>query len=851
MSFSTTNSGIYYETSAAYSAYQSGNFQMFSAQVPNSIAGKRMTCTVQNGLLPFADTGTFTFNAAASGEIYTVTGDGVNTVNSSGNYSYSEVNATSGAIQINDSVGGAATVYVAFSSPTTGRFAIKSPSRGGYQIGQFVATDTGALQVTISPQWASTAGAQWQVDGGTFQTSGGTVSNLPVGNHNVTFRTISGWTTPSNQTVSVSANALTQTSGSYVQQFGSLQVTITPAGATNAGAQWQVDGGAWLNSGAIATNLQLGNHTVNFAAISGWRTPASQTAAVSANSTQTTTGNYVQEFGSLKVSITPAGAINAGAKWGVDSGNLQSSGATVTEVPVGDHTVMFSTISGWTTPSNQTVSVLNNSRTTASGTYVVQTGALEVTINPGSAINGGAKWQVDGGKWQNSGATVANLSLGKHTVSFNTISGWVTPAKQTNIVSANFTNMAGGTYVPQTGALEVTINPAAAITAGAQWQVDSGTFKNGGTTVSNLSLTNHTLSFNIVSGWTTPSNQTVAIKAKTVAKEKGTYTFTAKGIYNGLFAQAETNVVSSGMLNSLTVTASGTYSGRLLIGESTNAISGSFNVSGQASNYVKRPAKLGGPLILEMTLNWTASPPVITGTVSGTNGGPWTANLTAELASKATNSADYTMLLPPSGTPPGYGYLLITNHAGAVTLSGALADGTPFIQRVPLSGNGDLPVYGNLYGGMGLLMGWLGLESGAPAGSLAWIKAASHSSALYTNGFTNLAVVQGSRWTNPPPHTAAMDLPFGQLEISGGSLVSNLTFNVAMSNNNTLLKLPGSPTNSLTGTITPKTGLLTVTFGNGAGKATTKGTGAVLQNATNAGGFFLGKTNAGSILLQP
>jgi len=47
MSFSTTNSGIYYETSAAYSAYQSGNFQMFSAQVPNSIAGKRMTCTVQ------------------------------------------------------------------------------------------------------------------------------------------------------------------------------------------------------------------------------------------------------------------------------------------------------------------------------------------------------------------------------------------------------------------------------------------------------------------------------------------------------------------------------------------------------------------------------------------------------------------------------------------------------------------------------------------------------------------------------------------------------------------------------------------------------------------------------------
>ena len=44
---------------------------------------------------------------------------------------------------------------------------------------------------------------------------------------------------------------------------------------------------------------------------------------------------------------------------------------------------------------------------------------------------------------------------------------------------------------------------------------------------------------------------------------------------------------------------------------------------------------------------------------------------------------------------------------------------------------------------------------------------------------------------------------------------------------------------------------LTIIFGNGSGKATTIGTGVVLQNATNAGGFFLGKTNAGSISLQP
>jgi hypothetical protein len=54
----------------------------------------------------------------------------------------------------------------------------------------------------------------------------------------------------------------------------------------------------------------------------------------------------------------------------------------------------------------------------------------------------------------------------------------------------------------------------------------------------------------------------------------------------------------------------------------------------------------------------------------------------------------------------------------------------------------------------------------------------------------------------------------------------------------------------LTGTIAPKTGLLTLTYGNGAGKSTTTGYGTVLQDSTNGGGYFVTKTNAGSIILS-
>ena len=42
-------------------------------------------------------------------------------------------------------------------------------------------------------------------------------SNLPVGNHTVSFSTISGWTTPSNQTVTLTSNSTaTTTTGIYV-----------------------------------------------------------------------------------------------------------------------------------------------------------------------------------------------------------------------------------------------------------------------------------------------------------------------------------------------------------------------------------------------------------------------------------------------------------------------------------------------------------------------------------------------------------------------------------------------------------------------------------------------------------
>jgi uncharacterized repeat protein (TIGR03803 family) len=319
----------------------------------------------------------------------------------------------------------------------------------------------------------------------------------------------------------------------------------------------------------------------------------------------------------------------------------------------------------------------------------------------------------------------------------------------------------------------------------------------------------------------------------------------AAGTYEGLFFGSNgVAEQSAGLLRNLVIGASGGFSGQVVIKGAPNDFTGSFDASERSNPTVARPDAQGGPLALNMTLSANE----VTGTLSGTNGGGWSSTLLAEQIGKSS-SAEYTLLVPPgpgapSNCPPGYGYALVTNHNGLVTLNGALADGTVFSQTVSIVGAGDLPLYASLYGNTGLLFGWLNFNGGLTGTNVWWIKAQSSSSALYTNGFTNVVTVLASAWTNPP----ANFLPSGTLTITNTSL--SLDFAVSISNN-TLIKEPGSPSNSLTGVLNPKTGLLKFTFGNGTGKATTTGYAAILQDSTNGGGYFLTKTNAGAVLLQP
>ncbi len=284
-----------------------------------------------------------------------------------------------------------------------------------------------SLGVTLGPAGAVAAGAQWSLDGAAWRSSGTTATGLVAGVYTASFSAVTGWTSPPPRVVQTTNGRTTSITATYTQLVGSLQVTISPAAAITAGATWRVDGGAWRDSGSLATNLSPGAHTVSFSAVSGWTAPSDQAATVMAGETAASGGLYTRDTGSLTVLIDPQSAVDAGAQWNVDNGAWRASGAIVADVATGIHTVRYSTVTGFTAPTNAATTVSNGLTSTLYGTYVPGTASATVTLLPAGAVSAGAQWRVDGGTWRASGATASGLALGAHTLSFQAAAGWSTP----------------------------------------------------------------------------------------------------------------------------------------------------------------------------------------------------------------------------------------------------------------------------------------------------------------------------------------------------------------------------------------------------------------------------------------
>ncbi|MCX8064729.1 MAG: pre-peptidase C-terminal domain-containing protein [Candidatus Hydrogenedentes bacterium] len=250
-------------------------------------------------------------------------------------------------------------------------------------------TEPGSLKVTIQPSEVVSAGAQWRVDGGSWQDSGVVVSGLSVGSHTVEFNYVNGWTKPGNQVVSISSGQTTEITVVYIRLVirdlvdGIAVTDIYGSGSRNKYYRIDVPNGQesllikmWGGSGNCDLYVKYGSVprldswdyrpyldgndeevVVEYPSAGWWYIMLNASSPYSGVSLVADYTSASTQTGSLRVSIEPSEAVSAGAQWRVDGGNWQSSGAVVSGLSVGSHTVEFKDIIDWIEPESQVVSI--------------------------------------------------------------------------------------------------------------------------------------------------------------------------------------------------------------------------------------------------------------------------------------------------------------------------------------------------------------------------------------------------------------------------------------------------------------------------------------------------------------
>jgi hypothetical protein len=320
-----------------------------------------------------------------------------------------------------------------------------------------------------------------------------------------------------------------------------------------------------------------------------------------------------------------------------------------------------------------------------------------------------------------------------------------------------------------------------------------------------------------------------------------------------LFATGTPAIDSAGLCT-LTLGSKGTYSGSIQLAGKRYSFKGTFNLT-DADVTISRSGN--SPLSAHFTLDPSGDADRLTGTITD---GSWTASLTARRSvfnaqNPAPFAGSYTVVIPgvagSQTAPQGFGIgTLKVDVTGKAKFVGSLADGTALTQSVPISQDGDWPLFGSLYKGQGLLWAPMIIDTSRASddihGPLNWIKAAQ-SAKYYPDGFDVEVTGIGSLYQKPAAGSRIIDLSDATVSFGGGNLNNPFANSITIDGNNKVANQSG---NKLTMTFTTATGLLKGTATSPDGQNVSF-RGAAFQKVNRAYGYFLGTDQSGSVVIGP
>ena len=297
------------------------------------------------------------------------------------------------------------------------------------------------------------AGAQWQVDSGSYHNSSDVVTNLTPGSHIISCKAIAGYTAPASHSVSITGGVVTSDTETYsvvapstytltLNQGGSMGYSINSPSGTWNGSAYVYTAGSLVQ---LTANANIGYH------FAGWNGDASGTGnpiTVTINGSKTVSANFASgdpNLGTLTVTIQPSAAAAAGVTWGFNDNDFRASGSSYTTFPA-SYFITLHPVAGWLGPPMQLMTITAGQTANVTVTFTPDTtpGLLTVTLSPPDAVAAGAHWHVNG-------ARMAMVLL-RHchpviipSLSTPSLTGLFLPTKidiqraQTTVISGNYT----------------------------------------------------------------------------------------------------------------------------------------------------------------------------------------------------------------------------------------------------------------------------------------------------------------------------------------------------------------------------------------------------------------------------
>ncbi len=330
------------------------------------------------------------------------------------------------------------------------------------------------------------------------------------------------------------------------------------------------------------------------------------------------------------------------------------------------------------------------------------------------------------------------------------------------------------------------------------------------------------------------------------------------GKYFGVIAATPSAHAGAGIV-SITVSATGAFTGKVQIGEKTTRFTGKLSPSGVAKFDTGGSATLNLPQAFAFTAALSGGS---VGTIAGTlDGAPFAADrrsLSISPASVGAYTARLSAAAPASGAwPEGDGWARIQVAAtGAVTLTATLADGTPVTAGGWLGADGRWAIYIPLAGGKGSLSGIAALANLAASditAPLRWFRPASGNTRFPAGWPQGLdCTLSGARYTPPVPLARV----FTELDAANGAgriraeLDAPFDWPVVIATTSKVTLAASSTDRSLRASLTPKTGVFSATFRAPANGRTYQAKGVVIQKEQLATGFALEPTGSIRVRLE-